>query len=242
MPLTHGYGVVVGTFASFTRDNPDNFGHWYHGKLRINTPNGQYEAALDVDTPSGVGVSYRLVTDLTTASIPRLTALTNGFTPLASTQTSGALDYVRSPVLADGWVVARLRRYLAGRRNARDLELWAPTRLDALLRLRYWPFWRWLRWRSYPWVSSNGENALNLLEPLLQQSVRLYVLGEPYTSGLGVHNVHMNQGDPPGPHQGDDGVWQDGAVICQDSTGAIKIWQIKFNTQSLNTGPTGLPI
>jgi uncharacterized protein YukJ len=93
-----------------------------------------------------------------------------------------------------------------------------------------------------PVVSSNGDNALNLLEPLLQQSVRLYVLGEPYTSGLGVHNVHMNQGDPPGPHQGDDGVWQDGAVICQDSTGAIKIWQIKFNTQSLNTGPTGLPI
>jgi hypothetical protein len=151
MPLTHGYGVVVGTFASFTRDNPDNFGHWYHGKLRINTPNGQYEAALDVDTPSGVGVSYRLVTDLTTAGIPLLTALTNGFTALPTTPTGGALDYVRSPILADGWVVARLRRYLAGRRNARDLELWAPTRLDALLRLRFWPFWRWLRWRSYPW-------------------------------------------------------------------------------------------
>ena len=59
MPLDHGYGVAIGTFASFTREDPSDFGHWYHGKLRIDTPSGQYEAALDVDTPSGVGVSYR---------------------------------------------------------------------------------------------------------------------------------------------------------------------------------------
>src|SRR5512144_400640 len=102
MPLDHGYGVAIGTFASFTREDPSDFGHWYHGKLRIDTPNGQYEAALDVDTPSGVGVSYRVVTDLTTGLIPGLTALSDGFHTRASTPSSGALDYVRSPLLRDG--------------------------------------------------------------------------------------------------------------------------------------------
>jgi hypothetical protein len=61
MPLSNGYGVAVGTFVSFAREDPTHFGSWYHGRLRISTPAGTYEAALDVDTPSGIGVSYRLV-------------------------------------------------------------------------------------------------------------------------------------------------------------------------------------
>ena len=75
MPLDHGYGVAIGTFASFTREDPSDFGHWYHGKLRINTPSGQFEAALDVDTPSGVGVSYRVVDDLTTSSMAGIVSI-----------------------------------------------------------------------------------------------------------------------------------------------------------------------
>ncbi len=249
MALDHGYGVAIGTFASFTREDPSAFGHWYHGKLRINTPAGQYEAALDVDTPSGIGVSYRLVTDLTTASIPILAGLGDGFTPLASTSTSGALDYVRSPILRDGWVVTRLRQWLVARRKPPlDAQQWAPTAVDKViallrqlgqrLRLR----WRFsLRWRSFPWVASDGDNALDVLEQRLPQAVRIYILGEPYTTGLGVHNVHLNQGDPVGPHQAEDGIWQDGAVIIQLAGGGVTIWQVKFNTQSLVTNNQGLP-
>jgi uncharacterized protein YukJ len=33
----------------------------------------------------------------------------------------------------------------------------------------------------------------------------------------------MNQGDPPGPHQPDDGIWQDGAVLCQDTAGRMRV-------------------
>jgi len=255
MPLDHGYGVAVGTFVSFTREDPSDFGHWYHGKLRISTPAGQYEAALDVDTPAGIGVSYRLVTGLTTASIPTLAALGSGFTALASTPTSGALDYVRSPILQDGWVVSRMRRWLVARRKPPvDLQQWAPTVLDTLLeRIRRWPpriGWpsrlrRWqfrLRWRSYPWVASDGDNALDVLEQRLPQAARIYILGEPFTTGLGVHNVHLNQGDPPGSHQAENGIWQDGAVIIQLADGGVTIWQVKFNTQSLVTNDQGLPV
>ena len=245
MPLDHGYGVVAGTYVSFERDDPDHFGHWYNGKLHLQTPGGQYEAALDVDTPSGVGVSYRVVDDLQLNDIADLQSLPNGFSALASTPYSGALDYVRSPMLADGSLAAWIRRLTAGRRVRTTSSAWGPTLLDRLLatvgrfRLRL-PLR--LRWRSFPWVASDGDNALNALEHLLPQAVRLFVLGEPYTSGHGVHNVHMNQGDPPGPHQPEDGIWQDGAVVLAAADGSVRIWQVKFNTQSLNTGPDGLPV
>jgi hypothetical protein len=245
MPLDHGYGVAIGTLASFTREDPSEFGHWYHGMLRINTPAGEYEAALDVDTPSGIGVSYRVVTDLTTASIPGIVSLANGFHTLASNPSSGALDYVRSPLLRDGWVVLRVRRWIGSlslRVPSRAAQPWGPTPLDSMLgRFRRWLDWLPLRWRSFPWVQSDGDNALDVLEPLVQQSVRIYVFGEPFTTGLGVHNVHYNQGDPPGPHQAENGIWQDGAVLTQSADGKIVVWQVKFNTQSLHTNDNGLP-
>ncbi len=81
-----------------------------------------------------------------------------------------------------------------------------------------------------------------MLEPLVHGAVRIYVFGEPYTTGLGVHNVHCNQGDPPGPHQGEDGIWQDGAVLTQAAHGTMTLWQVKFNTQSLHTDDDGLPV
>jgi hypothetical protein len=206
MPLDHGYGVVTGTFASFTREDPSDFGHWYHGKLRVDTPAGPYEAALDVDTPSGVGVSYRVVTDLSVTDLPVIASLSSGFHALASDPSSGALDYVRSPLLRDG-------------------SMLDPPSC-----------------RSFPWVASDGDNALDVLEPLVRGAARIHVFGEPYTTGLGVHNAHCNQGDPPGPHQGEDGIWQDGAVLTQTSGGAVTIWQVRFNTQSLHTDDHGLPV
>ena len=230
MALNHGYGVAVGTFASFTRDDPDDFGHWYHGKLKIQTPAGQYEAALDVDTPSGVGVSYRVVDDLKVADLGPVAALAEGFHHLARTSTSGALDYIRSPRLKDGWVVVRIRR---------AFKLWKPSLLDRFLsRFLGWG----IRWRSFPWISSNGDNALDVLETLLPSAARIYLFGEPFTTGLGVHNVHQNQGDPPGPHQAENAIWQDGAVAMQYADGSVKVWQVKFNTQSLHTDDNGLPV
>lgn len=245
MALQHGYGVAVGTFVSFAREDPSDYGHWYHGKLHISTPAGEYDSALDVDTPSGTGVSYRLVTGLTAADLPALGRLPSGFTTLAATPDSGALDYVRSAVLQDRWVFQAARTWLVGRRSSKAPadDLWAPTRVDGLLSwLDRWGWLSWLRWRSFPWVSSDGDNALNVLEPLVRSATRIFILGEPYDHGLGVHNVHMNQGDPPGSHQDDDGIWQDGAVIVQGSDSSFTVWQVKFNAQSLTTDDSGLPI
>ncbi|MFN8193703.1 MAG: DUF2278 family protein [Nocardioidaceae bacterium] len=233
MALDHGYGVAIGTVASFTRDDPDEFGHWYHGHLRVTTPAGDYESALDVDTPSGVGVSFRIVDGLTIADFPALAPLGDGFHPLASTSTSGALDYVRSPQLQDfRWV----------RVVARWLPLW---RLVVPVRLHAWllPLRRWLVWfRWFPWISSNGDNALDRLEAILPSATRVCLFGEPYSSGLGIHNVHLNQGDPPGPHQAENAIWQDGAVLVRHADDSVTVWQVRFNSQSLHTDAAGHPL
>ena len=35
-----------------------------------------------------------------------------------------------------------------------------------------------------------------------------------FLPGLGIHDIHMNQGNVP-PFLGDDGVWQDGGLVLQ---------------------------
>jgi uncharacterized protein YukJ len=52
----------------------------------------------------------------------------------------------------------------------------------------------------------------------------------------------MNQGDPPGPFQHLDGIWQDGCVIVEKPDGTLRGYFGKFVTQSLNTDNNGLPI
>jgi hypothetical protein len=104
------------------------------------------------------------------------------------------------------------------------------------------PYLGW-RWRSFPWIESNGDNALDALDPLVRSAQRIYVLGQRYEDGTnGVHDVHMNQGDPAGSQwYASNGTWQDGAVACQGANSRVTIWQVRFKTQSLNTDDQGHP-
>ncbi|KJY28025.1 MULTISPECIES: DUF2278 family protein [unclassified Streptomyces] len=245
MPLPL-YGVAVGTFQDFSRDPSHDFGQWYHGHLTLTTPTGTFEAALDVDAPGSVGVSYRLVDGLHRSDLGSLPQLPDGFQRLESSSTSGALDYARSPLLRDpDWLRALrglvLRVVSLLQKQPVGAPAFGPTvadRLVALLhRLPNRPV------AVYPWVASNGDNALDVLEPLLRSADRIYVFGQRFTTGLGVHDVHLNQGDPLGSQWYDtDGIWQDGAVVCEFADGRVVVWQIRFNTQSLNTDGAGHPL
>jgi len=261
MPLDH-YGVAIGTLVSFTRDPHHDFGSWYHGHVTVNAGGVTWQSALDVDAPQSVGVSYRLVTDLTVGDLGPAGTLPAGWHELASTPTSGALDYLRSPALQDRWVV-RWVRHLLVRRQARtpwrppppDVGQpqgpdprafppapFRPTAVDALLRWLHWlPV---LRWRSFPWLSSNGDDALDALDPHLRAATRIYLFGERYRDGgNGVHDVHMNQGDPAGSRWWtQNGIWQDGGVACQKPDGSVVIWQVRFNTQRVPTDDQGHPL
>jgi hypothetical protein len=223
MPLP-AYGVLIGTLHHFTRDDPTPTGSWYHGTLVVDTPTGPATAVVTVATPSGVSVHYRLVRRLSHLALTPLLALPAGWHALASTRASGALDYARSPLFG-----ATL--------PARYLGFWLFRR-DSLIGR----FLRWVETLRNPWVDSTGDNALNALETQLLGSVRVFVFGAPSTSGQGVHDVHLNQGDPPGPFQPLDGIWQDGGVLIERPSGEIVAFLVKFQPQSLHTNSLGLPI
>jgi Uncharacterized conserved protein (DUF2278) len=73
---------------------------------------------------------------------------------------------------------------------------------------------------------------------------RLYIFGADATND-GVHDVHMNQGDPDGSSfQHLDGIWQDGGVGFEygPPQPRLDVLQIKFETQSLHTDDQGHPI
>ncbi len=219
MPLPD-YGVVIGSFERFAREDPNNYGSWYHGMIYLNTPQGEYQCAVDVSTPSTVKVQYQVLTRLDATLFAPILALSDGFHHLDSSATSGAIDFIRSPLfrapLGCSGIVGVLLAWLAGRPT-----IPAPV-----------------------WIDSTGDNALNRLEAQVVGSTHVFVFGEPYRRGdrLGMHNIHYSQGDPPGPHRQDDGIWQDGCTIVQRPDGTLTAVLTKFSTQSLHTDNQGLPV
>jgi hypothetical protein len=257
MPLP-AYGVAIGTPRAFTRDPTHEPGHWYRGHLTLDTPEGVYRAALVADAPPEVGISYRVVDDLTIVDIPVAHALGDGFHHLASAPSSGALDYARSPVLRNRvwfeglrWLTADA--YRSVRRPEPGRPVYGPDLADRLagavlttraVAVQWWPDLQRPGTRTllYPWVESDGRNALDALGGLIDGACRVYVYGQRFAAGLGVHDVHLNQGDPAGgPWHETDGPWQDGAVMCEHPAGQVAVWQVKFNTQSLHTDDGGHP-
>jgi hypothetical protein len=94
------------------------------------------------------------------------------------------------------------------------------------------------------WILQNGDNLISELNALLTGVQRIYIFGATYSTGIGVHDVHMNQGDPNGSSfQALDGIWQDGGLLLQygGSQPQLASLQIKFETQTLFTDDNGLP-
>jgi Uncharacterized conserved protein (DUF2278) len=263
VPLS-AYGVAVGNLVRFYRDPPDAFGRWYHGHIELSTPSGIWTSALDVDTPTGVGVSYRVSRNLDQTVLGPVGSLGDGFHLLASDAVSGAIDYVRAPFLQDA-VIRGIRQYglprvpqppppeilvdpasppSPGRAPATE-PTWVDSAFERLLRLLararpidLGPF----QLRVRRWIQSDGDNALQALEAELTGSRRVFVFGERFKQGQGVHDVHQNQGDPFGTQWWNaNGIWQDGAVAVVRDNGKLFFWQVRFNTQSSTTDANGHP-
>lgn len=83
------------------------------------------------------------------------------------------------------------------------------------------------------WNYGTGSAAFRDLDPLLKHSRKLYIFGEPFRTGYGVHNIHQNQGDPPRSRwYPENGIWQDGAVLALRRDKSVAAFLCKFKTQS----------
>jgi uncharacterized protein YukJ len=104
--------------------------------------------------------------------------------------------------------------------------------------------------------SLRAQALANAVTQLLNQAVAagnatIYAFGSAYAdSGKvdGIHDIHMNQGNPAaGGHEGDNGIWQDGAMFMQLPSlnkDPAKTWVavfIAFQTESWTTDSNGNP-
>ena len=218
MPLNDGYGVVIGTIQDYYRDDPDDYGRYFHGHIKINTAGGIYQCAIDVDSKkSSVGVEWRTV-PLKASELSTIIALGGGFHLLNSTSSSGAVDYIRSPMFRGRLGCLLIFLLLIGKK------------LDI----------------SKTWKRGVGIDALQDLEPLVYNTknngLNAFIFGEPFSHGLGIHNIHQNQGDPPNtPWWNENGIWQDGCTILQQSPEEYVAFMNKFSTQAYSTDEYGHP-
>jgi hypothetical protein len=259
MPMDK-YGVAIGNLIRFFRDEPDDFGRWYHGHVEISTPSGMWTSALDVDTPTGLGISYRVTGNLSQADLGPVASLPHGFYILPRSAGSGAIDYLRSAFLQDK-VLGVFKAKAVGlpwspqplpppwREGSRPVIKPKPPLYEQVLQ----GLWRSIHWVDYrlpkavplhirPWLKSDGNNALTELEAELIGNRKVFLFGERFNTGRGVHNVHQNQGDPAGSQWWDEnGTWQDGAVGVQREDGTVFVWQVRFNSQATETDDGGHP-
>jgi hypothetical protein len=135
---------------------------------------------------------------------------------LASDSTSGAIDYIRSPLIQqpEGCLMV-LFGFIGG--------IFGST-ISA-------------------WNDVTGDEAGNALVSMVTGSNRVYVFGAPYSDPYpGMHDVHMNQGDPiASAFHPLDGIWQDGCVIVDGGDSGLAGYFGKFATQSLTTDSNGWP-
>ena len=73
------YGVGIGTFVRFTRDDADDFGSFFHGHIDLRVPDGSggfgtLTSAIDVNKPDG-GVGYFHLSNLDVSNLTTVTAL-----------------------------------------------------------------------------------------------------------------------------------------------------------------------
>jgi uncharacterized protein YukJ len=93
-------------------------------------------------------------------------------------------------------------------------------------------------------TSSNLKNAVIqfLNQAVADENGTIYAFGSQYTEGTGIHDIHMNQGNPAGSFEKDNGTWQDGLLIYE--LPASNTWTaifIAFQDESWKTDANGNP-
>jgi hypothetical protein len=223
MPFTH-YGVLVGSLTSHFRDDPDDQGRWYHLHLTVNAGGSTYEAAIDVDShASATGVEWKRLT-VPVSAIGPVGAFAAGWHPLGRSQDDGALDHLRHPSFLPS----------PGCLFVTAPPAWVGALLQRLNAAKHW-------------VQGSYLEASVALEEILAVGRQTFVWGEPFTQGLGVHNVHQNQGDPKGTGPqaekwwAENGIWQDGGVMTLRPDGQLDVFISKFTSQAYRTDADGHP-
>jgi uncharacterized protein YukJ len=190
------------------------FGNSPHYQIETNAGDSTFTIAINVQSVDRSEVLYVVDHAFQPGDEAALLALPVGLTPLPSQPGGLALDFVRSQIGGEPMVTKEQMSLL-------PISSAAGSRHNDL----------------------NNEIVDLLNRAIADADGTVYAFGSSYADpdGVqGIHDIHMNQGNPPGNHDGDNGVWQDGAIFM--NLPALKTWIaifIAFQTQSWDTDDSG---
>jgi uncharacterized protein YukJ len=199
-----------------------------HYQITMQATGGPFTVAVNIESVDGSEVLYAIVEDFTPPDLVGLTALPMGMTALKSEPGGLALDFVRSTV-GGAPMITKAQMTLLPESGAKT----TGSAQDQMIQ------------------KARAAALQNAVVTLLNMTIAdkdgvIYAFGSAYAdSGEvdGIHDIHMNQGNPANNHGGDNGVWQDGALLINlPSKGTWTAVFIAFQTESWTTDSAGNPV
>jgi len=184
-----------------------------HYQVQISANGVLHRIAVNVESGDGSQVEYLVRSPFEHPLTASLEQLAEGLHPIAPKPGGMAIDYIRGNI-GQPWEFKALPYDATGPDN--DLN----DKIDALVQ-----------------------------RAMADESAMVYAFGEPwgpeltkadryfsFLPGRGIHNIHMNQGNPPGRFAKDNGVYSDGAILFQFPEEAqwFAVF-LRFQTQAWHT-------
>jgi uncharacterized protein YukJ len=220
MPITN-YSVLVGDPTA----GKVVTGSSTHYQITMQAMGGPFTVAVNIQSVDGSDVLYAIEEGFTPPDEAGLLALPTGMTALQSAPGGLALDYVRSTVNGQPMITREQMTLLPQVRSKGSEEERLLNRMRA---------------------SALQNAVVTLLNmTIADKDGTIYAFGSAYAdSGKvdGIHDIHMNQGNPVTNHGSDNGVWQDGALLIHlPSKGTWTAVFLAFQTESWSTDSAGNP-
>lgn len=202
-----------------------------HYQITMQAPGGPFTVAVNIQSVDGSEVLYAIEEEFTPPDLTGLLALPMGMTALQSQPGGLALDYVRSTVNGQPMIT--------------------KAQMTLLPELVSGPKAKAMNENDRMMNRARAKALENAVITLLNMTIAdkdgvIYAFGSAYAdSGKvdGIHDIHMNQGNPANNHGGDNGVWQDGALLINlPSKGTWTAVFIAFQTESWTTDSAGNPV
>jgi len=185
-----------------------------HYQISVAANGTTFTVAVNIQSMDGSEVLYAIERGFAPPDAGGMARLGEGVTPLPRAPGGLALDYVREEVAGKPMItraqMTLLPKVAVDQVRARSLENAVVALLDAAV--------------------ADG-------------SATVYAFGSSFSDrGVvdGIHNIHMNQGNAPNNHGGDNGVWQDGALFLA-MQGVFTAVFLAFQTESWTTDAAGNP-
>jgi uncharacterized protein YukJ len=224
MPISN-YSVLVGDPTS----GKVVTGSSTHYQITMNATGGSFTVAVNIESVDGSEVLYAIHENFTPPDESALTALSPGMHSLPSTPDGLALDFVRTTIDGEP-MISKAGMTLLPKVQIKGGGSKSPE--DAMMH------------------KARAAALKNAVITLLDMTIAdkdgvIYAFGSAYSdSGKvdGIHDIHMNQGNPLKNHGADNGIWQDGALFIH--LPAKQTWTavfIAFQTESWQTDDQGNP-